>query len=971
MGELPPTSMRMQRIASQLGNLSLELVEPIISTLPLYKALDLMMTPLGPDGAAGYLSTHRQLSPLVQAFISSPAWKHVFKNTELATQILLVWEGLNRIFKLCHGNGHCNIIKKTNPTFFPWTRIKPAWEILCQGADQIPDGDGLLNKLEAALWLMAVPGEQTAIYSNGPSNAAFMLLPPEYGFLPESPKIDPRLPKDQSTLSPFDLAISTPRPNEFQSTEWDLSKLFTYIGDLEEAWKTVKNSWILELRSLEALYKRYPTMLKAALRPQVSHKPINQDHIPKTFQRAIRQLEKIGLRGNGFWRFLFRFSHHYLVPYNWCLRLFTIVLNEKKPEIPPEMGLALERAIQGLSHVQKYGGGDSLQFPRIRGSQEDARHMEFEVHVNGSTFLPASQAELQWLTSFLTVVEWMGSEYPDLAEELRRPVAQIHRVGKGRGQKRFSVEPSDYKYLVEALPAQEVAAYLKKDAELSDGPITTDKARHPSLLAFSMPDFSTPKAQDIAKYLVPLQNMSKDIQQVVYINTIEKIKRHFRKRPISPPPQDGELLVHEVLDGNEQYMRDTWPGSTEWIDAVRTFAKEAQKKPTTSSYRCYICRHTVIDTRDLHPVFTAMCKPCGDFNLAGSVISLPGRLDLEGKTAFVTGGRINLGFHTALRLLRCGAKVIVSSRYPQDAFVRYRSQPDSAEWLEGRLCILGADFRTAHDAFELAKRVKDTLSTWGVPSGCTTPKLDILINNAAQTLTDSNEKEETAVRRESHLATRLPHHPALPAGTSYAPRVGGGGSATNFIENKSRGSLRSTATPISAIQVAPEKSSWVQDLTEIPYADVVTAQAVNAFVPLILIRELLPLMSRDKDQQPGQIINVSSREGIFEDKRNHSAKQGKHVHTNMSKAALNMITETEASSSWKNHNVALNTVDPGYMSAAPEMENLFGGVRPLGWEDGAGRVLWPVAMAYGENKSAVWGRFLKHYGAVSVTPSLS
>ncbi|CAH0020880.1 unnamed protein product [Clonostachys rhizophaga] len=929
----PPTPRRLQRIASQLGKLSLELVEPIISTLPLHKALDLMLAPLGPDAAPGLLITHRQLSPLVQAFISSPAWKHIFRDTELATQILLVWEGLNRIFKLCHGNGYCNIIKEINPAFFPWAKVQSTWKILGHGADQISDGDWLLAKLEGALWLMAVPGEQTAIFSNCPSNAAFMILPPEYGALPNSPTIDALPPQ----------------------------------GDLEEAWKMVKSRWTLELQSLEALYKRYPTMLKAALRPQVTQNPMNKDHIPRTFQRAIRKFEGLGLRGNGQWPFLFQFSHHYLVPYNWCLRLFRIVLDEKNPEIPPEFGPDLERAIRGLSYVQKYGGGDDLKYPRIRGSQGDARHMEFEVHVDRTTLLPASQAELQWLISFLTVVRWMESKYFDLAEELRRPVARIYRVGKGRGQKRFNLNPEDYKDLAESLPAREVAAYLKKDAELTTRPMTTNKACYPSLLAFFMPDIKTPKGQDIAKCLTPQEGMSKEIQKIFYESTIEKIKRHFG-RPLSPPPNDSELLVHEALDENTQ-PTGALSGSTEWAGAVRDYSNAMQKKPKFPSHRCYICRHTVIHERDLHPMFTAMCKPCGNFNLAGSSMSLPGKLDLNGKTAFVTGGRINLGFHTALRLLRCGAKVIVSSRYPKDAFVRYRDQPDSGEWLENRLYILEADFRTANDAFQLAKRVRAALSIWAITYGYDTSVLDIMVNNAAQTLTDSNEKEEAAVNKEIHLAASLPQHPALTAGASYTPRVGGGASATNFIGSQSGGSLPPTSASTSAIQPAPEKSSWVQDLTEIPYADVVTAQAVNAFVPLILIRELLPLMSRSLDKQPGQIINVSSREGIFEDKRDHPAKQGKHVHTNMSKAALNMITETLASSSWKDYYVAMNTVDPGYMSAAPEMEHVFDGVRPLGWEDGAGRVLWPVAMAY-EDKTAIWGRFLKHYGAVGVTPGL-
>ncbi|KAK8017913.1 dehydrogenase [Apiospora marii] len=172
-------------------------------------------------------------------------------------------------------------------------------------------------------------------------------------------------------------------------------------------------------------------------------------------------------------------------------------------------------------------------------------------------------------------------------------------------------------------------------------------------------------------------------------------------------------------------------------------------------------------------------------------------------------------------------------------------------------------------------------------------------------------------------------------------------------------------------------SSWVQSLADIPYEDVISAHSVNTFVPLILIRELMPLMQskqpnarRSAATAAAYIVNVSSREGLFEKKANSPAKNGKHVHTNMSKAGLNMITETEAYQAWYRGRVAMNTVDPGYMSAAPEFEQARGGERPLGWEDGAGRVLWPIAMGEKSRNerspNPVWGRFLKHYGATRV-----
>ncbi|KAL8635370.1 MAG: hypothetical protein Q9228_007131 [Teloschistes exilis] len=166
-----------------------------------------------------------------------------------------------------------------------------------------------------------------------------------------------------------------------------------------------------------------------------------------------------------------------------------------------------------------------------------------------------------------------------------------------------------------------------------------------------------------------------------------------------------------------------------------------------------------------------------------------------------------------------------------------------------------------------------------------------------------------------------------------------------------------------AVMLQPERLSWVQTLQEIPYEDLISAHSVNTFVPLILIRELLPFMARSASNDPAHIINVSSREGIFESHPDSPY----HVHTNMSKTALNMITETEAATAWRLKHVAINTVDPGYMSAAPEMRGR--GECPIGFDDGAARVLWPVALAE-KGERPLWGRFLKDFGKVDVEVGL-
>ncbi|CAL5868723.1 uncharacterized protein PFLUO_LOCUS2950 [Penicillium psychrofluorescens] len=398
--------------------------------------------------------------------------------------------------------------------------------------------------------------------------------------------------------------------------------------------------------------------------------------------------------------------------------------------------------------------------------------------------------------------------------------------------------------------------------------------------------------------------------------------------------------------------------------------------------RCYICCYRFQDS-EAHDLYPSLCRSCGMFNIASSRLSLPEKLNLSGKTALITGGRINLGYHTALRMLRCGARVIVSSRYPGDAATRYAREPDFEQW-SSSLKVVGADFRAASDAFRLVHVVKELLRAWdGRHNSDSRTSLEILINNAAQTLTDPVKAEMKAISRERAFKD-LPEAKALLAGgasVDYQPRLRGGMQASWIprIEDEqtqqllpngvSQDSLNEGRVVQKGLRTTGDvdsdsRSSWMQSLDEIPYEDLISAHSVNAFVPLILCRELLPLMgaagssSTSTSKPVGYIVNVSSREGILEDMPNSRSKAGHHVHTNMSKAAINMITETEAGKAWQTRRVAMNSVDPGYMSAAPECQPKNG--CPIGFEDGTARVLWPIAVGEVENR-VISGRFLKHF----------
>ncbi|CAG8270249.1 unnamed protein product [Penicillium salamii] len=555
--------------------------------------------------------------------------------------------------------------------------------------------------------------------------------------------------------------------------------------------------------------------------------------------------------------------------------------------------------------------------------------------------------------------------------------------------------------LVDRQDVAAIAQRLRTDQQLCR------ENKLPSTLAITLCSAPNTLLESVAWHITPHAQVSKALRAARCNGIIQGIKAYLSQlesrseeqntdRDSFHIPTDSELdTTLKVLDYLQKHNLVSQGATTDSLSDVllsvkaqfsmdhilrtaqhRSFQKHERIRPQSEKIRCYICRYS-FTAADAHELYPSLCRQCGMFNVGCSELSLPNKLNLNGKFALITGGRINLGFSTALRLLRCGARVVVSSRYPADAAARYANEHDYAEW-NTKLKVVGADFRTAKDAFRLVHLVKQLLRDWECEAASETPRhLDILINNAAQTLTDPIKAEVKAIAREEQLRDH-PETKLLLASTSedYKPRVRGGLPASwvpSIESNTPQLHIENGQTSETENQVTHKglrayddtdssKSSWVQSLHEIPYEDLISAHSVNAFVPLILCRELLKSMGSERPHSgllpQGYIINVSSREGILEDTPGSRSKAGHHVHTNMSKAAINMITETEAQSAWKERRVAMNSVDPGYMSAAPECQRAEG--CPIGFEDGAARVLWPIAIGESEGR-VISGRFLKHF----------
>ncbi|MGW7065377.1 SDR family NAD(P)-dependent oxidoreductase [Streptomyces sp. NPDC054855] len=376
---------------------------------------------------------------------------------------------------------------------------------------------------------------------------------------------------------------------------------------------------------------------------------------------------------------------------------------------------------------------------------------------------------------------------------------------------------------------------------------------------------------------------------------------------------------------------------------------------------CYVCKASY---RQVDSFYHRLCPDCAAHNRARRGLAT----DLSGRRALLTGGRVKIGFQLALMMLRDGVELLVTSRFPHDTQRRFRAVPGSEKWLD-RLTVLAVDLRDPRQVLGLC----DELRQEGEP-------LDILVNNAAQT-----------VRRppESYAALTAGESARLPAGARGAPgfspmALQEGSAATRgalalvlseadaLSESgvlSGADALGETGLPIGtiALRAADEagllrdpspENSWSARLGDLDPAEVLETQLVNALAPALLCDRLLPLLLASP-RPLTYIVNVTAVEGRFA-VRNKTAG---HPHTNMAKAALNMLTRTSAAE-LAEHGVHMCAVDTGWITdenPAPKKDRIAGaGFRtPLDVVDGAARIYDPIVR--GEAGAPVSGVFLKDY----------